>query len=184
MDEKIKLDEYIWKKRNEMYKEWNRVLPTNELFFDRWEKAKWLDFGEDTTIYDSSVVMGDVRVGKKVWIGPFTMLEAVSGTITIGDFCSISTGVQIYTHDAAMHAVSGGKVEFKKGDVYIGHNTYIGSMTIIKENVSVGNHCVIGANSFVNRNIEDYSIAIGTPARVVGKVVIEKDNVKFKYFDK
>lgn len=55
-----------------------------------------------------------------------------------------------------------------KGEVYIGENSWIG------ENVSVlsckiGKHCIIGANSVVNKDIPDYSIAVGAPAKVIKK---------------
>lgn len=54
------------------------------------------------------------------------------------------------------------------GDVVIGEGSWIG------ENVSilgskVGKHCIIGANSVVKRDIPDYSIAVGVPAKVVKK---------------
>ena len=49
-------------------------------------------------------------------------------------------------------------------------------------NVSIGNHCVIGAHSFVNMDIPDNSIAAGTPAKIIGKVFINDDGtVKFEY---
>lgn len=175
-------ENYIKKKRDQLYQKWNRILPTNELFFDRWDKAKYLHCGEGTNIYDSSIIMGNVTFGKNVWVGPFTLLEGINGNIVIGDNCNISSGVQIYTHDSALHVVSEGKSPFKKGDVYIGNNTYIGSMSIIKENVKIGNNCIVGAKSFVNKDIPDYYVAFGTPAKLVGKVINENGNVKIEYF--
>lgn len=175
-------ESYIKKKRSLVYDQWNRVLPTNELFFDRWEKAKFLHCGEGANIYDSSVIMGNVSIGKNVWIGPFTVIEGINGKITIGDNCNISSGVHIYTHDAALHVVSEGKIPFIRGDVYIGNNTYIGSMAIIKQNVKIGNNCIIGANSFVNKDIENNCVAFGTPAKIVGKVVFDEEDVRIEYF--
>ena len=175
-------ESYIEKKRNLLYDKWNRVLPTNELFFDRWEKAKYTHCGEGSNIYDSSIIMGNVIIGKNVWVGPFTVLEGINGNIVIGDNCDISSGVHIYTHDAALHVVSEGKTSFKRGDVYIGNNTYIGSMSIIKENVKIGNNCIVGANSFVNKDIPDNYVAFGTPAKIVGKVIIENENTHIEYF--
>lgn len=175
-------EDYIKKKRDLLYAQWNRVLPTNELFFDRWEKAKYMHCGESTNIYDSSVIMGDVSIGKNVWVGPFTVIEGINGKIVIGDNCNIASGVHIYTHDAAFHVVSEGKIPFKRGDVYIGNNTYIGSMAIIKENVKIGNNCIIGANSFVNKDIPDNYVAFGTPAKIVGKVIFDDENIHIEYF--
>ena len=175
-------ESYIEKKRDLLYDKWKRVLPTNELFFDRWDKAKYINSGEGTNIYDSSIIMGDVIIGKNVWIGPFTILEGLNGNIVIGDNCNISSGVHIYTHDTSLHVVSEGKVPFIKGDVHIGNNTYVGSMSIIKQNVSIGNNCIIGANSFVNSDIPDNYVAFGTPAKMVGKVITDNEETKIEYF--
>lgn len=175
--------EYIEFKRKEMYKKWNRVLPTNELFFDRWEKGKLLNSGEGTTIYDSSVIIGNIEIGKHVWIGPFTVLEGINGKLKIGDYCNISSGVQIFTHDSVKSVLTGGGQKFDVGDVEIGNNTYIGGMCIITKGVKIGSHCVIGANSFVNKDIPSYSIVYGTPAKVVGKVIINNSEVEYKYFN-
>lgn len=56
-----------------------------------------------------------------------------------------------------------------KGPVHIGDGSWLG------ENVSVlscriGRHCVIGANSVVTRDIPDYSVAVGAPARVIKRL--------------
>jgi len=83
--------------RKRMREKWNRDLPLGELLFNRWERAESLGFGEGTSIYHNSYVYGNVKVGKHTWIGPLTLLDG-GGGLEIGDFCSISTGVQIYTH--------------------------------------------------------------------------------------
>ncbi|BAK97741.1 putative acyltransferase [Oscillibacter valericigenes Sjm18-20] len=176
------LEDYLSCKREEMREKFNRVLPSNELLFDRWEKARFLDCGNHTSIYDSSVIMGEVLIGSDVWIGPFTLLEGVGGAIKIGDFCHISSGVQIVTHDTAGYVLTGGKAPFRAGEVQIGDHTYIGGMSIVTRGVSIGHHCVIGANSFVNHDVPAYSIAFGSPARIMGKVEIEGATVHFCYF--
>lgn len=182
MSFETELKDYIQSQRDFLYKNFHRVLPTNELLFDRWEKAKYIDSGEGSTVYDSSIIMGNVTIGKNVWVGPFTLLEAIHGEIIIGDNCNISSGVQIYTHDSSLSVVSSGKIPFKEGNVLIGSNTYIGSMSIIRDGVKIGSHCIIGAQSFVNKNIPDNSIAFGTPARVTGKVIKDKDEFRIEYF--
>ena len=54
----------------------------------------------------------------------------------------------------------------------------------ITKGVKIGNHCVIGANSFVNKDIPDNCIAFGTPAKVVGKVLITKNGEIKLCYDK
>ena len=51
--------------------------------------------------------------------------------------------------------------------ITIGDETWIGINAVIMGHVSVGKHCVVGANSVVNKDIPDYCIAVGNPATVV-----------------
>lgn len=167
--------------RDEMREKYNRVLPSGELIFNRFDKGKYLNCGKDSSVYDTSVVMGDVEIGDHVWVGPYTILEGSSAPLRIGNFVSIDAGVMIYTHDSTKHYVSGGTSPFVTGPVSIGDCCVIGTMSMIGCNVRIGNHCVIGAHSFVNRDIPDYSIAAGVPARVIGKVVMDGEDVRFEY---
>lgn len=153
--------------RGETSSQWQRDLPFEELLFDRWDRARKLGFGEGSSIYHNSYVFGDVMVGSKTWIGPFTLLDGTGG-LTIGEFCSISAGVQIYTHDTVQWALSGGEIQAERAPVSIGRNCYIGSHTVIAKGVTIGDHCVIGACSFVNKDLPAYSLAYGVPCRVAG----------------
>lgn len=177
------LDKYLKNSRDKMKNEYNRVLPTGELLFNRFDKANYLKCGEGTSIYDTSVIMGDIKIGENVWIGPYTLLEGINAKLTIGNYVSIDTGVTIYTHDSTKYHVSGGKNSFLSGDVSIGDNTVIGTMSMISCGVSIGNKCVIAAHSFVNCDVPDNSIVAGIPAKIIGKVMENEDGtVEFKYF--
>ncbi len=147
------------KKRNEF----NRVLSVGEYLSDRFEKAAYLGFGEGSSIYDSALVFGDVRVGKNCWIGPFTILDGSGGPLIIGDGCNISAGVQIYTHDTVDKVNGGG--ERAVGPVTVGRNCYIGPQSVVSYGVEVGEYSVIGALSLVNRSIPPGARVYGTPAR-------------------
>ena len=157
----------FWKTRHgEVMRDFHRSLPFGEYVVDRWEKAKMLGFGEGTSIYDSSVVIGDVSVGANTWIGPFTVLDGSGGGLSIGDNCSISAGVQIYTHDTVKRALSGGVDPICQLPTRVGSNCYFGPNAIISKGVNIGNGCVIGANSLVNCDVPDGFRAYGSPARV------------------
>jgi acetyltransferase-like isoleucine patch superfamily enzyme len=160
--------------RTDMRSKWHRDLPLEELLFDRWERARELGFGEGSSIYHNSYVYGDVAVGANTWIGPFTMLDG-SGGLTIGDYCSISSGVHIYTHDTVAWAVSGGRTGSQPAPVVIGDCCYIGSQTVVAKGVSIGEHAVVGAASFVNRDVPAFSVSVGSPARQIGRVVVADD---------
>ena len=167
--------------RKEMKKNWKRSLPLDEMLFDRWEKAKFLNFGKKTSIYQHSLIYGNVKVGKNTWIGPFTILDG-SGGLEIGSYCSISTGVQIYTHDTVKWTVSGGKHKYEYEKTKIGNCCCLCPNVVVKKGIKVGDHSVIATNSFVNKNIPPYSIAAGNPAEIIGRVVIKKNGkVDFIY---
>ena len=51
--------------------------------------------------------------------------------------------------------------------VVIGDGSWLGYGTVVLPGVTIGKHVVIGANSVVTHNIPDYSVAVGSPARVV-----------------
>jgi len=167
--------------RFDMRKRWKRDLPFEELLFDRWERARSLKFGKQSSIYHNSYVYGDVEVGEKTWIGPFTLLDGTGGLI-IGDNCSISAGVQIYTHDTVKWAVSGGKMKYEYAPVEIGDNCFIGPQSVIAKGCRIGRHAVIGAGSFVNDDVPPFTIAAGTPCRPIGRVKLDaRGNVTFIY---
>ena len=161
-----KIKRILSSKRKEMKSKYNRVLPVNELLSDRWEKAKYLGFGEKTSIYDSSIVFGNVTVGENTWIGPYTILDG-SGNLKIGSNCSISTGVQIYTHDTVDWAISGGKEPYNYDETIIEDNCYLGPNTIISKGVILGEGTVVGANSFVNKSFPKGSKIAGNPAKEI-----------------
>ncbi len=167
--------------RTQMRQKWNRDLPLEELLFDRWERARQLGFGEGTSIYHNSYVYGDVKVGMHTWIGPFTLLDG-SGGLEIGEYCSISSGVQIYTHDTVNWAVSGGTAENERAPVKIGNCCYIGPQTVIIKGITINDHSVIGACSFVNRDVPAYSIFAGVPGKVIGRVIIAGKEIEYEYF--
>ncbi len=81
-----------------------------------------------------------------------------------------------------MWALSGGQETYGKGCVHIESNTYIGAQSIIKSGINIGKMCVIGANSFVNQDIENNSIVVGSPAKKIGTVLLVEGQIKLEYF--
>jgi len=170
--------------RKETKENWKRTLPFNELLFDRWEKAKFLGAQKDASVYDNSYIFGNVNIGKNTWIGPYTILDGSGGKVTIGKYCSISSGVQIYSHNSVNWSLTGGKAGLEKKNVSIGDNCYIGPYSIIIMGSKIGKGCVIGAFSLIKSTIPPNSIVFGNPGKVIGKTSIKGKIVKFHYFDK
>lgn len=109
----------------------------------------------------------DTDIGKGVYIGPNCNI----GKCKIGDYCTIGSNVHIMSGkrqhffedlDTPIQE-QGGMIE----KVCIGKDTWIGNCALIMSNV--GKKCIIGAGSVVTKEVEDFSIVVGNPARVIRK---------------
>lgn len=159
---------HFWRRKlKEVGDQFGRTLPFGDYVVDRWEKAKLLGFGQGSSIYDSSLVIGDVQVGENTWIGPFTVLDG-SGGLEIGSHCSISAGVQLYSHDTVDRSISDGEFPVLRSRTRIGSHCYLGPNVIVSKGVTIGERVVVGANSFVNKDLPSGVKAFGSPCRVVG----------------
>ena len=151
----------------EMFK---RRVSFGDLITDRWENAREYGFGEGTSCYDNVLILGDVKVGEHTWIGPNVILDGSGDGLTIGDYCSISSGVHIYTHNTVRRSVSLGKEPVEYKSTRIGNGVYIGPNSIIGMGTTIGDSAIIGAMSLVNSDIPSRKKAWGCPARIVGDV--------------
>ena len=61
-------------------------------------------------------------------------------------------------------------------EVKIGAHSWLGQNAVILPGVTIGKHCIIGANSVVNRDIPDYHVAAGVPAEPIRKYDAEADS--------
>jgi len=160
-----KLFKELMQRRELLKTQYNRVLPLGDYINDRWEKAQYLGFGKGTSIYDNVIVLGSVKVAENTWIGPNVILDG-SGGLEIGSNCSISAGVQIYSHDSINWAISSGQDSYSYKETIIGDDCYIGPNVIIQKGITIGNKCIIGANSLVNKDVPDRCKAYGTPIKI------------------
>lgn len=144
-----------------------RVLPLADYLVDRWDKARLLGFGEGSSVYDASLVIGDVKMGRNCWVGPFTVLDG-SGGLEIGDDCTISAGAHVYTHDSVRTTLDGAPIQ--REPVKIGNRVYVGPNAVITRGVTIGDRVVVGANSLVREDVPSGKKVAGNPARIVGDV--------------
>ena len=151
--------------RAKKFQSFGRFVSTGDLLSDRWEIARSYGFGDGASCYDNVLVIGDVKVGRSTWIGPNVVLDG-SGGLTIGDYVSISAGVQVYSHDTVNWSVSLGNKSAEKSETYIGNGVYIGPNSVIQRGVTIGDKAIIGAMSFVNIDIPANAKAFGIPARI------------------
>ncbi|MGF1555882.1 serine O-acetyltransferase [Paucihalobacter sp.] len=96
------------------------------------------------------------RIGYGCYIGHFGSI-IINANAVIGNNCNISQGVTI--------GVSGRGDE--RGVPIIGNNVYLGANAVVAGKISVGDGAVIGANSFVNKNVEANTTVLGVPAKKI-----------------
>jgi acetyltransferase-like isoleucine patch superfamily enzyme len=172
------------RRRDEIRAKFSRSLSLADELVDRWERARFLGFGQGASVYDSALVIGDVKVGRETWIGPQCVIDG-SGGLEIGSHSSIAAGVHVYSHDTIDWALSGGKAPFRRRPTRIGDDCYIGPHAVIAAGVRIGNRCLVGALALVKSDLPDGSVAVGCPARIVGTVDMDAEGrVTIRYHDR
>ena len=164
----------------QMREKYDRMLPLDEMLLDRWKKAEFLGFGEQTSVYENVYIYGKPKIGKNVWVGPFVVLDGTGG-LTIGDGCDISCGVMIFTHSTHLRCVSKKNMDTEKKPVKIGNYVYVGSGAIVLPGVAIGDNSVIGAGAVVSKDVPALSVVMGVPAKIVGKVVLKGKKAKIEF---
>lgn len=152
--------------RAEMKGRFKRHVSLQDLLSDRWETAQANGFGEGSSCYNNVLILGDVTVGRSTWIGPNVILDG-SGGLQIGSHCDISAGAQIYSHHTVKRVTSMGQAEVEYEATVIGDGVYIGPNVVIQKGVKIGDRAVIGAMSFVNRDVPADTMVCGVPARAL-----------------
>ena len=123
-----------------------------------------------------TVRLGDVELDSNVTIGEHTyyqsgqILAGEHGQVTIGKYCAIGYNVRIKARDhnpMKPTATEEGPLSRIEADIRIGDYAWIGDNVFIKHGVNIGDNMVIGANSVVTKDIPDYMVAGGVPARIL-----------------
>jgi acetyltransferase-like isoleucine patch superfamily enzyme len=102
----------------------------------------------------------NLKIGKNTDIGAFTYINALNG-IVIEDGVQIGSGSSIYSVST---------IDGKGGKVILKKNCNIGTHCTVMPGVTVGKNSIIGAHSFVNKDIPANCIAFGVPAKVIKKI--------------
>lgn len=158
-------------------------------------------FIKNVRISSSAVILRDdhLNIDDNVWVWHNSIIDATSG-ITIGKGCQIGANVSIFTHSSssAIRLMGEDYIKYMTKDrigyvfkpVEIGEYTFLSTGTSVMPGVKIGKGCVVGSNSVVTKDIPDFSIAVGAPAKVI-KSVLADDVTYFKdprvlemYFDK
>lgn len=136
--------------------------------------SKGVYVGSFTTIHvknDRNKLNSYLEIGELTSIGELNNIRASGGKIIIGKNCLISQNVSVI---AANHSIS--KMfpiieqpwSEEKNFVIIGDDVWIGAGAIILPGIRIGTGAIIGAGSIVTKDVEEYSIVLGIPAKKIG----------------
>lgn len=148
-------DDCVMKVFNCNVREWNKPK-IEHLKLTRWQ---WM------VSYPEGLEMGNF-----VDIGAFTYIQAQKG-VRIGRLVEIGSHCSIYSVST---------IDKKQGRVNIKAYAKIGSHSTIMPNVTIGVGAIIGAHSFVNKDVPNNCLAYGVPIKIIKQKEDMKENVKPK----
>lgn len=114
---------------------------------------------------------GEIEIGAHSYIGEYSTIQAFKDCrVVIGERCSISHNVRLYTQSSVSDQdFSSERLENKTGNITIENYVWIGANVFISPGITIGTNAVVGANSVVTKDIEPFSIVGGVPARLIRK---------------
>lgn len=129
------------------------------------------DIGKDSIIESQCIVnngAGDVVIGENTLIG---IGSIITGPVTIGN--NILFGQRVFI-SGFNHGYENVRMIIKeqplvKRESSVGDDTFIGTNATIIAGVHIGRRCQIGAGSVVTKDIPDFCVAAGNPARIIKK---------------
>ncbi len=186
-DLKLWAQKWRWYERNTL--PWNRARIHWELM-RRGAFARWplhgnvlealhegrLEIGANTLlepgVWITAPAPARIRIGAGTFLNLGVMVAAME-LVEIGDHCMFANGCFItdgdHRFDDPDRPITWQGFR-SKGPTRIGDNVWCGANVVVTSGVTVGERCVIGANSVVNSDLPPYSIAVGAPARVIKQV--------------
>ena len=131
-------------------------------------KSFLIDCGKGITVKSNADISMFIKVGNNSELGTRCMVQS---HVVIGDNVIMGPDVKIYSRNHRYDHIDlpiqyQGKIQKQ---TVIGNDVWIGANVIILPGVTVGDHVVIGAGSIVAKDIEDYSVVGGNPARIIKK---------------
>ncbi|WP_394200404.1 acyltransferase [Shewanella waksmanii] len=142
------------------------VAPNVNLFA---EPGRDILIGNRCMIAADSFLHGPIELGDEVAINHGCSLDGGKGKIKIGAKTRIANNVTIYAFNHGMSpelAIYQQNVTSK--GIVIGEDVWIGAQAGIVDGVTIGNGAVIGMGAIVTKDVEDYAIVAGNPAKVIG----------------
>ena len=151
----------------------NLALPLTEEYFSLMNELFYNQIGKNSVVNNQLTVVlpKNVTIGSAVTVMNGALMMAAGG-ITIEDKVMIAANVQLISnnHDPYEREV------LTCRPIKIKYGAWVGAGATILPGVTVGKYAIVGANSVVNKDIPDYAVAVGSPAKVIKYL----DKEKFK----
>jgi virginiamycin A acetyltransferase len=136
--------------------------------------------GHDIEVMSGSFISENSTIDSYTYIGSNSTIAKT----TIGRYNSIASNVNIGQGEHPIDQISTNAVFMKspyelftKDDCIIEHDVWVGVGAIIRRGVRLGTGCIVGANSFVNKDVPPYAIVVGSPARII-KYRFDEEKIK------
>ncbi len=133
-----------------------KIIKADTKRFSNWELPS-MEHGKPTKYGWIVHHPENLKLGRFTDIGAFTYLNALH-YIEIGEYAQFGSHCSIYSYSS---------IDEKKGKVIIGYNARIGSHTTIMPGITIGDNAIVGANSFVTKNIPKNTFFAGCPAKLI-----------------
>lgn len=136
-----------------------------------------IEVGDFSMIDDYCFINGGlgVKIGRYVHVAAFACIIG-GGELEIGDYAVVGYGVRLITGTDDYHgakrmstALPYEQRNVHRGKIVIEKDAFIGVNTVIHPNVRIGEGAIIGSNSLVLKDIEPWTINVGSPTRKIGK---------------
>ena len=112
-----------------------------------------------------------MQIGAYTYIGPNSFVQDYAALLTVGEHVSIAQNVNIMSSSGPNASVLMQRYfPPLQAPVHIGDHCWIGANAVIMPGVTLGEFCVVAANSFVSRSFEPFSVIGGNPARLLRKL--------------
>jgi len=127
---------------------------------------------EDFTTINNGV--GDVIIGNGTIIG---MGNVIIGPVTIGNDVMLAQNIVVsgLNHHYQDVTISPAMQKFDRKQITISDDCWIGANSVIVAGVTIGKHCVVGAGSVVTKDVPEFSVVVGNPAKVIKKYNFEEN---------
>ncbi len=151
--------------------EFNHAKPYTREYWRILDELFYNQLGEGTIISNQLTVVApqNVKMGKNVYVMNGVLLMA-SGGILVEDYALIAAHAKIISndHDPYFRPI------ITCQPVIIKEGAWIGAGAAIMKGVTVGKYAIVGANSVVTKDVPDYAVVVGVPAKVIKYLDPEK----------